>query len=87
MLVSMPEFRQNYVGAWRQKQEGCISIVVKDETLSIPIPPDANDEVVLRRLRMFYRMIQMESGIVGLVLPRCLERIDCIEVSGDVLGI
>lgn len=85
MLISMPEFRQNYMGAWRQKGEKCILVVGKDEILDIPIPPDANDEIVLRRIRMFYRMLQMESSIVGVVFPRLLERIDCIEVRAFIL--
>ena len=82
----MPKFRQNYLGAWQQKRESCIHIVVKDETFEIPIPAEANDEIVLRRLRMFYRMIYMESGIAGLVLPRILERVDCIEVCAVELS-
>ena len=85
MLVSMPEFRQGYMGAWRQKNEQCIHIVGKDEILDNLIPPDANDELVLRRIRMFYRMIQMDSEIVGVGFPRLLERIDCIEVRAFIL--
>ena len=73
------------MAAWRQKEENCILVVGKDEILDIPIPPDAKDELVLRRIRMFYRMLQMESSIVGVVFPRLLERIDCIEVRSFIL--
>ena len=85
MLVSTSEFRQNYMRAWQQKEEDCILVVGKDEILNTPMPPEANDELVLQRIRMFYRMIQMESEIVGVVFPRLLERIDCIEVRAIIL--
>lgn len=85
MLAPMLDFRQDYMGAWRQKEESCILISDKDELLDIPIAPDANDELVLRRIRMFYRMIQMKTGIVGVVFPRYLERIDCIQVRAFIL--
>ena len=76
----MPEFRQNYMGAWRQKEEDSVLVVTRDEIRKMPMPPEANDEHVLQRIRMFYRMIQMESEIVGVIFPKLLERIDCIEV-------
>lgn len=66
--------------AWRQRQEQSISISVSDEYLKVPIPLAINDELLLRRLRMFYRMIKTGQGITGLLLPKKLERIDCVEV-------
>lgn len=76
----MADFKQNYMEAWRQRHERSIRISVRDEFLMIPIPHDVNDEALLRRLRMFYRMIKVEQGIPGLLLPRKLERIDCVKV-------
>lgn len=76
----MNDFRQNYMEAWRQRQEQSIRISVSDEFLMIPIPQALNDETLLRRLRMFYRMIRVGQGIPGLLLPKKLERIDCVEV-------
>lgn len=80
LISDTADFRQNYMEAWRQRQEQSIRISVSDELLTVPIPQVSNDEVVLRRLRMFYRMVIVGQGIPGLFLPKKLERIDCIEV-------
>lgn len=80
LLSDTADFRQNYMEAWRQRREQSIRISVSDELLTIPIPQVANDEVVLRRLRMFCRMVIVGQGIPGLLLPKKLERIDCIKV-------
>lgn len=85
LLSDTADFRQNYMEAWRQRREQSIRISVSDELLTIPIPQVANDEVVLRRLRMFYRMVIVGQGIPGLLLPKKLERIDCIKISEDTL--
>lgn len=77
----MNDFRQNYVEAWRQQHEQSIRISVSDEFLMMPIPEASDDEVMLKRLRMFYRMMRVGQGIPGLLLPKNLERIDCVEVS------
>lgn len=72
--------------AWREKGENCrIKTFVGDESLEIPIPQDHNDEAVLRRIRMFYNMIQMASGIPGLLLPKQLNSIERVEVSKPLL--
>lgn len=85
LISDMNDFRQNYMEAWRQRQEQSIRISVSDEFLMIPIPQALNDETLLRRLRMFYRMIRVGQGIPGLLLPKKLERIDCVEISIDTI--
>ncbi|MCJ1430098.1 hypothetical protein MMC29_008013 [Sticta canariensis] len=85
LISDMADFKQNYMEAWRQRHKGSIRIYVSDQFLTIPIPHDVNDEALLRRLRMFYRMIKVEQGIPGLLLPRQLGRIDCVKISIDPL--
>ena len=80
LISDTADFRQNYMVAWHQRQERSIRISVSDEFLVIPIPQDVNDEAFLRRLRMFYRMIKVGQGLPGLLLPKKLERIDCVKV-------
>ena len=68
----MSEFKQNYMAAWRQRQEPLIHIFVDDEHLSIPIPTHGNDEIMLARLRSFYRMLLIGQGFSALVFPKQL---------------
>lgn len=85
LISDMSDFKQNYIEAWRQHQEQSIIISVSDHILMIPTPHAVDDEVLLRHLRMFYRMIKVEQGIPGLLLPKKLERIDCVEVRHPCL--
>jgi len=80
LLSGSANFKQDYLAAWRQHDEKCIHIYVQDENLMIPIPADSNDEMVLKRIRGFYRLIEVDRGVLELIFPKDLERIDHVEV-------
>ncbi|MCJ1379997.1 hypothetical protein MMC17_003100 [Xylographa soralifera] len=87
-ISEISEFKQNYIEAWKQHQRTSINIYINYEHLVIPIPEENTDEAVLRQLRMFYRMVQVERGIPGLLIPKQLDRIDVVEMTPEtsVLG-
>ena len=78
----MAVFRQNYMAAWRQREEPSIYIFVNDENMSVPIPADGTDEATLKRIRSFYQMMMLVGqGFPALVFPKQLQRIDFAEVN------
>lgn len=93
-FIDMNSFKQNYLEAWDQQHKQStrfsptfgphgphVSLFIDDQILTVPIPPEASDEIVIRRLRMFYRMTQVGAGLPGLLLPKKLKRIDIVQVS------
>ncbi len=81
LITPMAEFRQNYMAAWRQREEPSIYMFVDDENMSVPIPADGTDEATLKRIRSFYQMMLVGQGFPALVFPKQLQRIDFAEVS------
>ena len=76
----MAEFKQNYMAAWRQRKGISVNIFVDEEHMSVPIPADGMDEIVLARIRSFYQMMLVGQGFPALVFPKQLQRIDLVEV-------
>jgi hypothetical protein len=64
------------------KPRGLVLIFVENEHLDIPILSDNMvDSALLAQLRMFYRYLKIKRGLVELIIPRSLVRIDCIKVG------
>ncbi|ERF70561.1 hypothetical protein EPUS_09488 [Endocarpon pusillum Z07020] len=83
LIADGADFKQNYLEAWRQRDERLLHIYIQDNHLHIPIPPTHNDKIVLERIRLFYGMVQVERGLLELLFPKQLERIDCVEMTKD----
>ena len=61
---------------------GLVHIFVGHEHLSAPILlDDIVDSVFLEQLRMFYRFLKVKQGLVELIIPKILVRINCVKVS------
>jgi hypothetical protein len=64
------------------KPRGLVLIFVENEHLDIPILSDNMiDSALLEQLRMFYRYLKVKRGLVELIIPRSLVRINCIKVG------
>ena len=64
------------------RPQDSVLIIVENEHLDIPIMSDNMiDSALLEQLRMFYRYLKVKRGLVELIIPRSLVRIDCAKVS------
>lgn len=59
-----------------------VLIFVENEQLEVPLLLEGMDDSQLfKQLRMFYRYTKVKRGLVELVVPRKLVRVDCVTVS------
>jgi hypothetical protein len=73
---------QTVVNGAISKPRGLVLIFVENEHLDIPILSDNMiDSALLEQLRMFYRYLKVKRGLVELIIPRRLVRIDCVKVG------
>jgi hypothetical protein len=62
-----------------------VLIFVENEHLEIPIISDGMDDSQLfQQLGMFYRYLKVKRGLVELLVPRSLDRIDTVKVSSCI---
>ena len=60
-----------------------IVIYIGNQSLNVPVLfRTLTDSALLAQLRMFYRYMKLQRGLVELILPRNLVRIDSVKVSG-----
>ena len=84
-LAPWSRFKSDYVAAWSRRGGKRICMVFGEEIVEIPLTAMENDEAVMKNLRMFYRMMVTGLGFSGLLLPKELERINCVEVDLPLL--
>jgi hypothetical protein len=87
-----PDFEVNYMRAWAENAvdpQKKTLIFVGDEKLSIPqLKDDELDRVRLQHLRMFYELLKLRRGLVEIIVPMLLVRIDWVKVSpGSTLAL
>jgi len=59
-----------------------VFIFVENEQLEVPLLLEGmNDSQLFKQLRMFYRYMKVKRGLVELVVPRKLVRVDCVTVE------
>ena len=79
----MEPAEQNTADTESSKPRDLLIVYVENEHLKIPIlSDDLTDSSLLEQFRMFYRYLKLKRGLVELIIPRTLVRIDCITVSG-----
>jgi hypothetical protein len=60
-------------------------IFVGDEELSIPwLEGDELDRLRLEHLRMFYLLLKLRRGLLEVIIPRTLVRIEWVKVSSSL---
>jgi hypothetical protein len=79
------DFEANYMRAWAENaadQQKTTLIFVGDEELSIPwLEGDELDRPRLEHLRMFYLLLKLRRGLLEVIVPRTLVRIEWVKVS------
>ncbi|RYP66845.1 hypothetical protein DL771_007567 [Monosporascus sp. 5C6A] len=79
-------FSQNYLEAWRLKYPDYVITVFIDRTncLQIPCAPPDGDEIsdrwLLEHLAFFHRYARIQSGLLQVLLPKTLVRVDVVEL-------
>jgi hypothetical protein len=59
-----------------------LSIFVENLHVDIAVLYDGmDDSVLLEQLRMFYRYLKIRRGLVELIIPTKLVKINCVKVS------
>jgi hypothetical protein len=85
IISPYPDFEANYMRAWAENavdSQKKTLIFVGDEELSIPrLEGDELDRARLQHLRMFYRLLKLRRGLIEVILPRTLVRIEWVKVS------
>ena len=62
--------------------KGSVLMYVENEHLNVPIlSNDMSDSALLEQLNMFYEYLRVKRGLVEVIVPRYLLRIDCVEVG------
>ena len=70
------------VGGSIPNLKGSVLMFVENEHLKVPIlSTDMSDSALLEQLNMFYEYLRVKRGLVEVIVPRCLLRIDCVEVG------
>ena len=68
--------------------KGWVLIYVENEHLNVPIlSNDISDSALLEQLNMFYEYMKVKRGLVEVIVPRYLLRIDCVEVGQQLCSI
>lgn len=83
LVADSSDFHQNYMNAWisRDKSPRVLKVVLGRQYLDMPLPPDnVDDSVVFAWLNMFYRYLKLRKGVLEIIIPKELVRIDCVEV-------
>jgi hypothetical protein len=65
---------------------GLLTIFIGDEYLKIPMYRTADDKEVLEQLKMWYKYFKIKRGLLELIIPRSLSRIDCVKVKWPFRG-
>jgi hypothetical protein len=73
---------QNGVNGTTSKPRRMLSIFLEKQHLEIPVLYNGmTDSALLEQLRMFYRYSKVRRGLVELIIPRRLVKINCVKVS------